>query len=86
VERIASLREQLGADPENLPAWIDLGQTYLAASQFTLAAGAFAAATGEISLDTLKDAVRRRFPGSAGEKNAQAVEQGYGIAKAKEAV
>ncbi len=45
VERIASLREQLGADPENLPAWIDLGQTYLAASQFTLAAGAFAAAT-----------------------------------------
>ncbi|MDP6100368.1 MAG: 2-oxoacid:acceptor oxidoreductase family protein [Dehalococcoidia bacterium] len=48
--------------------------------------GAFAAATGEISLDTLKDAVRRRFPGSAGEKNAQAVEQGYGIAKAKEAV
>lgn len=48
--------------------------------------GAFAAATGEVGLTALQEAVRKRFPGSAGEKNAQAIQRGYEFVKAKEAV
>ncbi|MDP6347227.1 MAG: 2-oxoacid:acceptor oxidoreductase family protein [Dehalococcoidia bacterium] len=48
--------------------------------------GAFAAATGEVGLDALRDAVRRRFPGPAGENNAQAMERGYDHVRAKEVV
>lgn len=39
--------------------------------------GAWAAATGEISLDAIQHAYRHRFPGSLGEKNNQAVQMGY---------
>ncbi len=48
--------------------------------------GAFAAATGEVGLNALREAVRKRFPGSAGEKNAQAIQRGYEYVKGKEAV
>ena len=39
--------------------------------------GAFAAITGELSLDAVVKAVRGRFPGQLGEKNAQVVEESY---------
>jgi pyruvate ferredoxin oxidoreductase gamma subunit len=47
--------------------------------------GAFAAATGEVRLDSLQEAVRRRFRGAAGEQNAQALQRGYQYVKGKEA-
>jgi pyruvate ferredoxin oxidoreductase gamma subunit len=39
--------------------------------------GAFAAATGEIDLDTLIEAIQKRFTGKAQEGNIQAVKEGY---------
>ena len=39
--------------------------------------GAFAAATGEIKLETLLVAIKQRFSGKAGEANIQAATQGY---------
>ena len=39
--------------------------------------GAFAAATGELDLDTLLEAIKKRFSGKAQEGNIQAVKQGY---------
>lgn len=43
--------------------------------------GAFAAATGELRVEALMKAARQRFPGPAGEKNAQAIQQGYDYIK-----
>lgn len=39
--------------------------------------GAFAAMTGELSLDATLKAVQNKFPGTLGEKNAQVVERSY---------
>lgn len=39
--------------------------------------GAFAAMTGELSLDAVLKAVKSKFPGSLGEKNALVVEKSY---------
>lgn len=39
--------------------------------------GAYAAATGEIDLDTLLEAIKKRFLGRAQEGNIKAVKQGY---------
>ncbi len=39
--------------------------------------GAFAAMTGEVSLQAALKAVRSKFPGNLGEKNAQVVEKSY---------
>jgi pyruvate ferredoxin oxidoreductase gamma subunit len=39
--------------------------------------GAWAAVTGEISVDAIQHAYRHRFPGSMGEKNSRAVQMGY---------
>jgi len=39
--------------------------------------GAFAAMTGELSLDATVQAVQSKFPGTLGEKNAQVVKQSY---------
>lgn len=39
--------------------------------------GAFAAASGEIKLKDLQEAVKKRFPGKIGEKNADAAETGF---------
>jgi pyruvate ferredoxin oxidoreductase gamma subunit len=41
--------------------------------------GAFAAMTGELSLDAALKAVQSKFPGALGEKNARVVEQSYQI-------
>ena len=40
--------------------------------------GAFAAITGELSLKATVDAVKSRFPGELGERNARVVEESYG--------
>jgi pyruvate ferredoxin oxidoreductase gamma subunit len=39
--------------------------------------GAWAAATGEISVDAIQHAYQHRFPGSLGEKNSLVVQMGY---------
>jgi pyruvate ferredoxin oxidoreductase gamma subunit len=39
--------------------------------------GAWAAVTGEISVDAIQHAYRHRFPGSMGEKNSRVVQMGY---------
>jgi len=39
--------------------------------------GAFAAATGEIKLEPLEHALRRRFSGSMADKNVRAAERAY---------
>lgn len=43
----------------------------------TALVGAFAAATGEISLEAVIEAVRERFSGEIAEKNVKAVEEAY---------
>ena len=43
--------------------------------------GAFAAATGELKLDTLLAAIRERFTDKAQEQNIQAIKQGYEFIK-----
>lgn len=49
----------------------------------TVLLGAFAAATGEISLEGIKKSIQIRFPGEAGEKNIQAAEKAYHLVKEK---
>ncbi|MDR5695029.1 MAG: pyruvate ferredoxin oxidoreductase subunit gamma [Armatimonadota bacterium] len=39
--------------------------------------GAYAAITGKVKLESIVEAVKRRFPGKAGELNRQAVEEAY---------
>ena len=39
--------------------------------------GAFAGATGEIGIDSIKQSVLARFPGKIGEVNVQAAEKAY---------
>lgn len=43
--------------------------------------GAFAAASGEIELGALEDAVRRRFKGDLAEKNIAAAKEAYRFVK-----
>jgi pyruvate ferredoxin oxidoreductase gamma subunit len=43
--------------------------------------GAFAAATGEIKLETLIEVIKSRFSGKAQEGNIQAAKQGYEFIK-----
>jgi len=45
--------------------------------------GAFAAATGELDLDTLLEVIKKRFSGPALEGNIQAVKEGYEYIKNK---
>jgi pyruvate ferredoxin oxidoreductase gamma subunit len=45
--------------------------------------GAFAAATGEVGLDTLTEAIKERFSGKAQEANIQAARQGFEFVKNK---
>jgi pyruvate ferredoxin oxidoreductase gamma subunit len=44
--------------------------------------GAWAAGTGEISLQAIQHAYQHRFPGSMGEKNSRAAQMGYDFIKA----
>ena len=43
--------------------------------------GAFAAASGEITLDALKESVRERFKGSLADKNVTAAQKAYELVK-----
>ena len=43
--------------------------------------GAFAAATGEIEMDALKEALRERFPANLAEKNINAAQTAYDLVK-----
>ena len=43
--------------------------------------GAFAAATGELELDTVLEAIKKRFSGKALEGNIEAVKQGFAFIK-----
>jgi pyruvate ferredoxin oxidoreductase gamma subunit len=45
--------------------------------------GAFSAATGELSLDTLFEVVKKSFSGKAQEGNLEAIKQGYELIKNK---
>jgi len=44
--------------------------------------GAWAAATGEVSLGAIQRAYQHRFPGSLGEKNSRAAQMGYDLIRA----
>ncbi|AEH61846.1 pyruvate/ketoisovalerate oxidoreductase, gamma subunit [Methanosalsum zhilinae DSM 4017] len=45
----------------------------------TILLGAFAAATGEIQPGSIADAVKQRFSGKIGEKNAEAIDRAYNM-------
>ena len=45
----------------------------------TVLLGAFAGATGEIKPESIENAVKERFPGKVGEKNAEAIQKAYEI-------
>jgi pyruvate ferredoxin oxidoreductase gamma subunit len=49
--------------------------------QNTTLIGAFAGATGLISVEAIKDSVKKRFPGEVGEKNALAIQTAYDMMK-----
>jgi pyruvate ferredoxin oxidoreductase gamma subunit len=46
--------------------------------------GAFAAVTRTVALDSVTAAIRDRFPGDVGEKNAAAAEAAYGLLRERE--
>ncbi len=54
------------------------------AIQNTTLMGAFAGATGLISIDAMKRSVRKRFPGELGEKNAEVVQTAYDMMRGGE--
>lgn len=45
----------------------------------TVLLGAFAGATGEINPESIKMAVKHRFPGKVGDRNAEAIQQAYDL-------
>ena len=51
----------------------------------TVLLGAFAGATGEIDVESIKKAVKDRFSGKVAEKNAQAIQKAYDLIKGEEA-
>lgn len=51
----------------------------------TVLLGAFAGATGEINVESIKKAVKGRFSGKVAEKNAQAIQKAYELIRGKEA-
>ncbi|AKB20243.1 MULTISPECIES: pyruvate ferredoxin oxidoreductase subunit gamma [unclassified Methanosarcina] len=51
----------------------------------TVLLGAFAGATGEINVESIKKAVRDRFSGKVAEKNSQAIQKAYELIRGKEA-
>jgi len=51
----------------------------------TVLLGAFAGATGEINVESIKKAVKGRFSGKVAEKNAQAIQKAYELIKGEEA-
>jgi pyruvate ferredoxin oxidoreductase gamma subunit len=51
----------------------------------TVLLGAFAGATGEINVESIKKAVKDRFSGKVAEKNAQAIQKAYELIRGREA-
>ena len=51
----------------------------------TVLLGAFAGATGEINVESIKNAVKGRFSGKVAEKNAKAIQKAYELIKGEEA-
>lgn len=51
----------------------------------TVLLGAFAGATGEINVESIKKAVKGRFSGKVAEKNAQAIQKAYELIRGEEA-
>jgi len=47
----------------------------------TVLLGAFAAATGEVAVESIQEAVKERFAGKVGEKNAEAIRIAYDFVK-----
>ncbi|WMW23834.1 pyruvate ferredoxin oxidoreductase subunit gamma [Methanolobus sediminis] len=47
----------------------------------TVLLGAFAGATGEIEPESIMEAVKERFPGKVGERNAEAIQEAYNMMK-----
>jgi len=47
----------------------------------TILLGAFAAATGEVAVESIQEAVKERFAGKVGEKNAAAIRVAYDFVK-----
>ncbi|SFM72525.1 pyruvate ferredoxin oxidoreductase subunit gamma [Methanolobus profundi] len=47
----------------------------------TVLLGAFAGATGEIQPESIMEAVKERFPGKVGDKNAEAIQEAYNMMK-----
>lgn len=47
----------------------------------TVLLGAFAGATGEIEAESIKEAVKERFPGKVGDRNAEAIQEAYNMMK-----
>lgn len=51
----------------------------------TVLLGAFAGATGEINVESIKKAIRDRFSGKVAEKNSKAIQKAYDLIKGEEA-
>jgi pyruvate ferredoxin oxidoreductase gamma subunit len=51
----------------------------------TVLLGAFAGATGEINVESIKKAVKDRFSGKVADKNAQAIQKAYELIRGEEA-
>lgn len=47
----------------------------------TVLLGAFAGATGEVNPESIMEAVKERFPGKVGDKNAEAIKKAYDMTK-----
>ncbi len=47
----------------------------------TVLLGAFAAATGDVNVESIKKAVKERFSGTVGEKNAEAIQKAFDFTK-----
>jgi pyruvate ferredoxin oxidoreductase gamma subunit len=48
----------------------------------TVLLGAFAGATEKITMESLHHAIKARFPGKIGEKNAEAIQKAYELMRA----
>ena len=51
----------------------------------TVLLGAFAGATGEINVESIQHAIKARFPGRVGAKNANAIQKAYKLIRGEEA-
>jgi pyruvate ferredoxin oxidoreductase gamma subunit len=87
---VAIINEKEGADPPKVktkqkvfvvPATDIAMKTIGRPLGNTALIGAFAAATGELNLDTLLEVIKKRFTGKSQQGNIEAVKQGYNYIK-----